>query len=269
MKKALLNLYFWPLFGLISVVAFAGLPLLLLANRLVIRQPMDVFIRRGVRIYGWILVRVVPFMAPVRVEDKSGTLELPAIFVANHNSAVDPYLFGALPYENAFVTTWPFKIPFYKYVMGMARYINANAGWDQVLREGRKLMERGSSLIIWPEGHRSRDGRLRRFRNGAFRLAVQTGRPIVPVCIKGTYKLLPHGRRLLTPSRISMVVLPPIYPEPQDRTADAVRLLKQKTLAAMTCELGRTAVAGKPAAACAPALASGPKPANMHPKKTT
>ena len=267
MKKVLLNLYFWPAFGLVSVLAFLTLPFLLLANLLFIRQPLDSFIRRGVRIYGWILVRVIPFMAPVRVENQNCDLELPAIFVANHNSSVDPYLFGALPYENAFVTTWPFKIPVYKYVMGMARYINANEGWDHVLEEGRKLMERGSSLIIWPEGHRSRDGRLRRFHNGAFRLAVQTGRPIVPVCIKGTHKLLAPGKRFLSPSRVSMVILPPIWPERQDETAITVRLLRQKTRAAFETELLKkaTPLEGK----CHAAVSLPKRPATIHHGKTT
>jgi 1-acyl-sn-glycerol-3-phosphate acyltransferase len=239
LKKILLNLYIWPAFALVSVLSFLCLPLILLANFLVFRRPTDRLVRRTVRAYGWILVRLVPFMAPVTVLDKSGGLELPAIFVANHNSAVDPYLFGALPHENAFVTTWPFKIPLYKYAMRMAQYIDANRGWDHVLDAAEKLLDRGSSIILWPEGHRSRDGQLRRFFNGAFRLSCQTGRPIVPVCIRGTFKLMPPGQKLLTPSRISMVVLPPVLPEKCGDDPNAIRALKQKIRAIFSEELAK------------------------------
>jgi hypothetical protein len=52
-------------------------------------------------------------MAPVTVESRTGKFPTQSILVPNHSSAIDPYLFGALPIENAFVTSWPFKIPVY------------------------------------------------------------------------------------------------------------------------------------------------------------
>lgn len=239
MKKALLNIYAWPAFFVVTLVGFLLIPVLLLINMFFVRMPLDSFSRRGVRIYGWILVRCIAFMAPVTLEDHSGGYATPAIFVANHNSAVDPYLFGLLPVENAFVTTWPFNIPFYQYVMRMAGYINANNGWDHVLAEAKQLMSNGSSIIIWPEGHRSRDGRLTRFRNGAFQLACQTGRPIIPVCIHGTHQLFPPGRRLLSPARVSMKILPPLFPEMHGDSPEAIHDLKIKTLAVFSAELDR------------------------------
>jgi 1-acyl-sn-glycerol-3-phosphate acyltransferase len=90
-------------------------------------------------------------------------------------------------------------------------------------------LTRGCSLIIWPEGHRSRDGRLRRFKNGAFQLALATGRPIVPVCILGSRKMMPPGSRLLTPARIRMILLPPIMPVGDPADPVAVRTLRKTT----------------------------------------
>ena len=234
MKKLLLNLYYWPMFLLVTCVAIAISPLLLLGNLLFFRLPIDRLIRQAIRIYGWFLIRVVPFMAPVVLDDQSGGFEGPAIFVPNHSSSIDPYLFGLLPLDNAFVTSWPFRIPFYNLFMHLAGYIDSTRGWHHVERQGRKLLARGCSLIIWPEGHRSRDGRLRRFKNGAFQLALATGRPIVPVCILGSRKMLPPGNRILTPARIRMILLPPLLPSGDPANPDQVKALKEKTRLAIS-----------------------------------
>jgi len=157
-----------------------------------------------------VLIRLIDPMVSLAVDDRTGGLDLPVIFVVNHHSSVDPFLFGMLPLEMAFITSWPFRIPVYRWFMHLAGYINTADGWSEVDRRGRTLLASGCSLIVWPEGHRSKDGRLRRFRNGAFHLAVRAGRPIVPVCISGTDRLLPPGRRLLVPSRVTVTLLAPI-----------------------------------------------------------
>lgn len=229
MKKLLLNLYYWPMFLLVTTVAIGISPLLLLGNLLLFRRPLDRLIRQSIRVYGWFLIRVVPFMAPVTLDDRSGGFKQPVIFVPNHSSSIDPYLFGLLPLDNAFVTSWPFRIPLYNLFMHQAGYIDANRGWHHVKDRGRKLLDRGCSLIIWPEGHRSRDGRLRRFKNGAFQLALATGRPIVPVCIQGSRQMLPPGQRLLTPARIRVILLPPVLPQGEPTDPDAIRGLKDRT----------------------------------------
>ncbi len=241
LKKALLNIYIWPTFVLVTLIGCLLIPFLLAINLIFFRRPMDSFFRRGVRIYGWILVRWVPFMAPVTLVDKSNGFKTPAIFVANHNSAVDPYLFGMLPVENAFVTTWPFRIPLYQHIMRLAGYINADKGWDHVLSEAKRLMSQGCSIIIWPEGHRSRDGKLTRFRNGAFQLACQTGYPIVPVCISGSFRLFPPGKRLLTPSRITMRIMPPMRPKKTGDDPEVIHALKKAVHNVFSTELYRTA----------------------------
>ena len=178
-------------------------------------------------------------MATVTVEDFSCGIRPPVIFVANHNSSIDPYLFGMLPFENAFVTSWPFRIPVFNWVMRLALYINSNDGWEAVRRRGEKLLASGCSLIFWPEGHRSRDGRLARFKNGAFRLACNTGTSIVPVCILGTDHLMPPGSRFLTPSMVKMVILPPIIPKKGGDNPDCIRVLKDQARESIATELAK------------------------------
>lgn len=212
MKQLLVNIYLWIGFIIVTILFFALLPGYLLLYIVFLRRPIDFIIRRAISLYGWILVKIIPFLAPVQVESRTKKVPIPAIFVANHNSAIDPYFFGALLIDASFITTWPFKIPVYGLCMRLARYIDANEGWEKVSQKSVELLHSGTSIIIWPEGHRSRDGRLGRFKNGAFALAAQTGFPIQPICILGSEKLLPPGKRLISPSRVKLILLEPIYP---------------------------------------------------------
>ena len=231
------------MFLLVTIISMIITPCLMLGNTIFPRMPLDRLARLSIRVYGWVLIRVVPFMAPVVLEDRSGGFPKPAIFIPNHNSSIDPYLFGMLPMDNAFITSWPFKIPFYNFFMRLAGYINSTNGWEHVQREGTKLLESGCSLIIWPEGHRSRDGKLRRFKNGAFQLALATGRPIVPVCIVGSRKMLPPGKRFLSPARIRIILLPTLMPSGNSNNPDDIRSLKDRTREAIAEELEKHAPA--------------------------
>ena len=123
--------------------------------------------------------------------------------------------------------------------MRMAGYICSEDGWPSINKQGKELLENGCSLIVWPEGHRSRDGKLHRFKKGAFQLAYETKKIIVPICITGTYKLLPPKKRLLRPSRIKMIILPPIYPSEHSKADDEISHLRSKTREVIAEELQR------------------------------
>ena len=239
-KKFLLNLYIWPLFSVVTLVIILLIPFIWLGNRVTLRVPVSRAFRLGIRIYGLILVRWIPFFAPVRLQDRSGGMPETGIYVANHNSALDPYCYGVLSGEYAFLTSWPFGIPFYRWVMKKAQYLNAAWDWNTLLEKSVQLLENGCSLIIWPEGHRSRNGELGKFKNGAFRLACETGYPIVPVCITGTYKLMPPESRLLTPSRVRVTVLPPHYPPAGVSGRIAVQELSDRVRETLAKELKKT-----------------------------
>lgn len=226
MKKFLLNLYFWPVFIFITLVGLVLLPFILLVNFIYCRRSVASGLRRAIRVYGWYLVRLVPFFAPIKVEYDCGEIPTPAIFVANHNSAIDPYLFGAIAVENGFVTSWPFRIPVYNILMRYAGYANTDDGWDEVKKKSRDMFSQGSCVTIWPEGHRSRDGKVGRFKNGAFSLAMETGVPIIPVCILGSGEVMAPGNRLLSPARVKLIVLEAVYPDTERNDPEGVMELR-------------------------------------------
>jgi 1-acyl-sn-glycerol-3-phosphate acyltransferase len=237
MKRIIFNIYFWLMFIIVTLLGLICLPFFLIVYTVFLKRTVDYTIRWAICIYGYVLVKVVPFFAPVKVESHTWKFPLPAILVPNHNSAVDPYLFGALLTDVCFVTSWSFRIPVYSFFMHLAGYINVNEGWERICEQSNAILKSGASLIIWPEGHRSRDGRLGRFKNGAFAIAVKTGYPLIPVCILGSGEFLPPGKRLISPRHIKLILLDPVYPDlfndPQQeiiRLRNAVQKVIDETL---------------------------------------
>jgi 1-acyl-sn-glycerol-3-phosphate acyltransferase len=80
------------------------------------------------------------------------------------------------------------------------------------LRAARPLLEGGISVVMFPEGTRSRDGRLQAFKKGGFMMALEMGLPILPVSISGSRHVLPAGSSRLLPGSIRIKVHPPIDP---------------------------------------------------------
>jgi 1-acyl-sn-glycerol-3-phosphate acyltransferase len=88
-------------------------------------------------------------------------------------------------------------------------------------REAVRLLQAGEAVMIFPEGERSLDGRLQRFKPGAFRLACALGVPLLPVTIAGGHESWPPGRALPRPGRLSITYHPVVTPPraPDVRTA--------------------------------------------------
>ena len=123
--------------------------------------------------------------------------------------------------------------------MKLAGYIDTAEGWHNIRRKCAERLKNGVSVIIWPEGHRSRDGQMGRFRKGAFQLAVETGYPIQPVCIIGSGDILLPGERLLSPGRVKLVILDPILPSREGDLQARISGIRQQTTDAITFCLAR------------------------------
>jgi 1-acyl-sn-glycerol-3-phosphate acyltransferase len=138
----------------------------------------------------------------------------PFVFTPNHQSHLDILaLLGHLPGPTRFVA----KQSLWQHAvvgavldsLGMVP-IDRDSSADAVAALNRVRAE-GQSFVVFPEGTRSRDGRLGEFKKGAFVLAIRLGLPVVPVACRGTRRLMPRGSRLtVIPGEIELVVERPI-----------------------------------------------------------
>ena len=98
--------------------------------------------------------------------------------------------------------------------MHLAGYLNVeDMVWQEISETSANIISRGGALIFFPEGHRSRNKQLQRFYIGAFKLAIETGAKVVPLCLSGTDELLPPGRWWLHPARVTLKALQPVDPK--------------------------------------------------------
>lgn len=142
------------------------------------------------------------------------------IFMVNHQSNVDiPVLVQSLP---QFQLRWVakkelLKVPFFGWAMWATKHVTVDRQDPQdavrSLRVAKERMANGISIVVFPEGTRSRDGKLQRFKKGGFLLAAQAGKPVVPVTINGSGRLLPSGAFQLRPGAIDVTIDKPISVE--------------------------------------------------------
>ena len=245
-------------YGLLALWTLLGVGLSPLASgylRLRYRWSTDRIVRHLIWLYGrgWLLL-ISPFIDFKR--DGLGDEEVPdgCVFVINHLSFFDTYFMGALPHSDVTfaVRSWPFKMFWYRFFMRMANYLEVEEqGWQQTTEQGIQILNKGGSVLFFPEGHRSRDGQLQRFYSGAFQLAVASGRPIVPLCISGTGVLLPPGRKSLHPASVRLRILPPVSVESFQHEGGHLQLRKQvkglmaQTLAEMSSSAESALVKGR------------------------
>ena len=92
------------------------------------------------------------------------------------------------------------------------------------LKAATKVLSGGISVMIFPEGTRSRDGRIQPFKKGGFVMAEETGLPILPVSISGTYRVLPGHSFLMLPGSVRIRIHEPI--DPKDFQGDREGLME-------------------------------------------
>jgi 1-acyl-sn-glycerol-3-phosphate acyltransferase len=138
------------------------------------------------------------------------------VYMANHSSLIDtPALFAYLPYQFKIMAK---KELFYVPFMGWHLWTSGNFPVDRsdgrkTAKSLRKVIEGvkgGKSLAVFPEGTRTPDGRLQEFKPGAFKIALRAGATIVPVTIRGTFKLLPKTTLAPRPGSVDVIIGEPI-----------------------------------------------------------
>jgi 1-acyl-sn-glycerol-3-phosphate acyltransferase len=139
----------------------------------------------------------------------------PYVFVANHSSFTDVFLVVRLPWEMKWLSKKSiFAIPLLGWQLRAAGDVPIVRGERESARAAmarmRRHLENGVSIILFPEGTRSADGALGEFRDGAFRLAIESGVDVVPLAIVGAGQSLPKRSFVFRPSTATLRVLPPV-----------------------------------------------------------
>lgn len=142
----------------------------------------------------------------------------PVVFASNHASQFDiPVLYRALGVQFRFLVKKElFNIPLLGAAMRRAGYIPIDRSGGRAavlsLKKAAQRIREGTSIVVFPEGTRSVDGRLQPFKSGGMQLAIHAGCPIVPVAISGSHEVLPKGSISLRPGPINVAIGRPIDP---------------------------------------------------------
>ena len=181
------------------------------------------------------LARLGVLRMGVRIETRGMELLKPGrnyIFMSNHVSNLDPpVLIPVLPGRcSVLVKKELFRVPVLGTGMRLAELVpvdrsDRDAAIESV-QSAIKVLDKGLHMVIYPEGTRSSDGHLLPFKKGPFHLAMDSGVPVVPVTLLGTYESWPKTRFGLRPGTATVVFHRPIDPRDYtDREAltDAVR----------------------------------------------
>ena len=140
------------------------------------------------------------------------------IITPNHVTYADPIWITIPMPRRIYYMAWnkPFRIPILGLLMRMfgAFPVNLDVAADaSAQREAIEALRKGRALVIFPEGGRTKTGKLMPFKMGAFRLALSYGVPIVPVTIKGANAIWPVGQMLPRAGKLTITYHPPIEVE--------------------------------------------------------
>jgi 1-acyl-sn-glycerol-3-phosphate acyltransferase len=216
LRLHVLSLLFWA-FLVVSSLALFPVAVLIWA----LTAPFDrrlVWLHRFTSFWASLYTWLNPIW-PVTVEGRENLpRDVACILVSNHQSFVDILVLFRLQTHFKWVSKIEnFRVPFIGWNMSLNRYIKLVRGKREsvmkMMRDCEDALASGSSVMIFPEGTRSVDGRMRPFKPGAFDLAKRTGRPIVPIALDGTSRALPKRGYLLQGRHPILVrVLPAIEP---------------------------------------------------------
>lgn len=171
------------------------------------------------RLWSWIILATASVQ--VRTAHAERAAIAPCVIVSNHQSLFDiPALLQALPRQFRIVAKRElFWIPFFGWALFLGGFIPLHRSDREravaSLARAAQRVRRGTTVVVFAEGTRSRDGRLQRIKKGALHLAQQARVSLVPVTLSGSRAVLPRGSWFPRPGTIDVVVgrpLPPIPP---------------------------------------------------------
>ncbi|WP_245640238.1 lysophospholipid acyltransferase family protein [Paenibacillus dakarensis] len=147
-----------------------------------------------------------------------------SVFVSNHQGNFDvPIMLGFIGKPKALLAKAELaRLPFIRQWMKHLNCIFVDRSNPRQainsLKEAEKLIKNHYSVVVFPEGTRSKSDEIGEFKPGAFRIASKTGAPIVPIQIRGSYKLMEDNGFWITPAHVTVTILPSIPTEGLSKT---------------------------------------------------
>jgi 1-acyl-sn-glycerol-3-phosphate acyltransferase len=193
---------------------------------------------RCAQAWSWLILKTTGVRVAVTGLDKLDPARS-YVFAANHQSIYDiPIVFASLPYQLRIVAKDSLgRIPFLGWHLRRTGHllVDRSKPGAAVVKKMTRLVGEQRSLIVFPEGTRSVDGTVARFKGGSFMLALEAGVPIVPISIAGSRHVMRKGRLMVCPGEVTVTVHSPI--ETAAVTRDAVRDLSKTVHARVSADV--------------------------------
>jgi 1-acyl-sn-glycerol-3-phosphate acyltransferase len=190
----------------------------------------------------------------------------PTLYASNHQSTLDiPVLFVALPVNLRFIAKEQLRwVPLIGWYILMAGHIlidrsNRTRAIASLERAAEEVVRRRISLIVFPEGTRSPDGRILPFKHGSFGLALKARIPVVPVTVEGSAQMMPRRSWRIRPGPIRVRIAAPVAIDGFDVNdrAGLARVVREAVVRGSLALGGQGGVTGDSGVPSAPAEASG------------
>jgi 1-acyl-sn-glycerol-3-phosphate acyltransferase len=170
--------------------------------------------------------------------------EGPLLITPNHVTFADPPLVSIPIRRPIHYMAWDrlFDIPGFAWLIRRLRAfpVDIESADPRATRAAVRLLDDGHVVMIFPEAARSPDGKLQRFKLGAFRLACARGVPVLPVTILGGHEAWPPGRMLPRPGRLTIIYHPVVTPPAGGDLRHAARILADRVREAVASRLPAT-----------------------------
>jgi 1-acyl-sn-glycerol-3-phosphate acyltransferase len=165
------------------------------------------------------------------------------IFASNHQSAFDIFLiygFLGVPIK------WMMKpgvnkLPFVGAACRAAGFIfvdnSSPVAAARSIKEAEQALKKGASIAIFPEGTRTRTGKMARFKKGAFVMAADRRLPVVPITLNGTFNVLPYGKITAKRHRMEIIIHPPIPTDAMEQGNKGLKQIADQTREVITSAL--------------------------------
>ncbi len=175
------------------------------------RKRKAILMNRFISFFAWTVI-YFDLQVKKRIFNRQNLdLEKPSIIIANHSSFLDILLMIMMNRRIVMmVKDWVYHSPLFGIFLRYAGYVYSETGSEKNLENVSKLVANGYSLLIFPEGTRSPDGKMQRFHKGAFYLSKELNLDITPILIHGASYVLPKNDYLVKSGDLNLKILPRI-----------------------------------------------------------